>query len=296
MKFDSFVEPMLLSEQEEAFDDESYIFELKFDGIRATLHASPKGVRIFTRRGTEVTNQFPELQKIKEIVTSRVIFDGEIVSFENGKPSFAKLQRRNLLRDAKKIATMSEKEPVLFVAFDCLYAGRDLRKRPLLERKAVLDEYFESEEFAKTKYVRGNGKKLFARVQKQGLEGIVAKKVNSLYYTGVRTKDWIKIKNFKVESFVVGGYIENKEKVSLLLGEYRGRKLYFVGKVAMMRDVSLYKKLVAARIASKSPFIDYEEPEAKYVPSKYACEVVYIERTPSGHLRQPVFKREVKMK
>ena len=79
---------MLLSEQSSPFDDDDYIFEFKFDGIRATLHASPKVVHVFTRRGNEITHIFPELQEIANIVDDKVIFDGEIVSFEHGMPSF----------------------------------------------------------------------------------------------------------------------------------------------------------------------------------------------------------------
>ncbi len=293
MKFNTFVQPMLLSEQSSPFDDDDYIFEFKFDGIRATLHASPKVVHVFTRRGNEITHIFPELQEIANIVDDKVIFDGEIVSFEHGMPSFSKLQKRNLLKDKSKIESMCREEPVAFVAFDCLYDKKDLRKLPLLDRKKMLSKYPDTETFVKTKYVAGKGKDLFQQVVKMGLEGIVAKKKASIYETGIRTKDWIKIKNFKKEIFIVGGFVENAHKASLLLGEYRGKRFHFVGKVSVMRDSPLYKKLKRCKTRKKSPFIDYDEEKAFYIDRKYSCEVVFIERTPNGHLRQPVFQKEI---
>ncbi len=292
MNFGSFVAPMLLSEKSEPFDDEDFIYEIKFDGIRATLHASSSGVKIYSRRGNDLTQVFPELQCIKKSVEGKVIFDGEIIAFENGVPSFSKLQRRTRLRDGKKIRVMSIEEPVAFVAFDCLYEGKDLRSLPLLLRKERLEKYVDTEEFVKAKFVSGQGRKLFSRIVKLGLEGIVAKRKDSLYMTGHRTEDWIKIKNFACDKFLIGGIVENKEKASLLLGEYRDGYLFFVGKVAIMRNTSLYGKVAKTKEMNKSPFVDYDENEARFIRPTISCEVVYIERTPSGHLRQPVLKKK----
>lgn len=293
MKFDTFIPPMLLSEQNEPFDDEDYIFELKFDGIRANVHASPRGVKIFSRNGHDVTAQFPELQSIKRIVKSEVIFDGEIVSFEKGKPSFSRLQKRNRCKNHGKIISLSREEPVVFVAFDCIYEKSNLCTQKLLDRKRVLSKYEDTDEFVKTTYNVGKGIKLFKKVVDMGLEGIVAKRKDGFYEPGVRTKEWIKIKNFKVENFVIGGYIENKEKISLLLGEKRDHRLYFVGKVSITRKTDIYKKLKAMNKKVRSSFADYDEEGAAYLPFKYSCIVSYIERTPNGQLRQPVFKRAI---
>ncbi len=297
MKFNSFFEPMLLSEQAYPFDDDGYMFELKFDGIRALVHASPKNVRIFSRRGNDITSQYPELQNIRELVKDKTIFDGEIVSFESGKPSFSKLQNRNLLKDKTKIATMSKEEPVAFIAFDCLCKGsKDLTTTPLIERKKVLEEFLDTDFFIKTRYVFKDGKNLFQKVVKMRLEGIIAKRSDSLYEIGVRTKDWIKIKNYKKGTFVIGGLVDNKLKTSLLLGEWRGLDFKFVGKVSIMRDIPLYKNLKRIKGIKTSPFSDYEEKNVKYISPNISCEVAYIERTPSGHLRQPVFKKESEKK
>lgn len=282
---------MLLSEQEKPFDDEDYIFELKYDGIRATLHADKNGVKVWSRRGNDLTSQYPELQDISDIVNGMTIFDGEIVAFLNGRPSFSSLQKRNLLKNEKRIREEARSNPVMFVAFDCLYDHSSLLNKTLLARKEVLARFEDSEHFMKTKYISGNGKDLFKKIKKKNLEGIVAKKKNSLYYVGVRTKEWIKIKNFQRDAFYVGGMIENEAKASLLLGEYRGKNFYFVGKVSIERKNPFYEKIVKVRSIDKSPFGDYEDDEAKYLSPKFMCEIVFIERTSSGHLRQPVFKR-----
>lgn len=291
MQFGKFVEPMLLSEQERPFDDEDYIFELKYDGIRATLHADKSQVKVWSRRGNDMTRQFPELQDIAGIVNGKTIFDGEIVAFEKGHPSFSSLQKRNLLKNEKRIREEARSNPVIFVAFDCLYDHSSLLKKTLIERKKVLANFEDSEHFMKTKYISKNGKELFRKIKKMNLEGIVAKKKNSLYYTGVRTKEWIKIKNYQCDVFYVGGIVENETKASLLLGEYRGKNFHFVGKVSIERNNTFYEKIVKERPINRSPFGDYEDDEAKHLSPKFMCEIVFIERTPNGHLRQPVFKR-----
>lgn len=294
MKFSEFVPPMLLSERESPFDDGDYIFELKFDGIRAMLHASPREVKVYSRNGNEITQSFPELQCIKSIVSEKTIFDGEIVAFADGKPSFSKLQKRNLMKNSRKISVSSENEPVTFVVFDCIYEGKSLVNIPLIERKGFLEKYPDTDVFVKTKYIFKNGKRFFKNVAKLGLEGIVAKKSDSLYQVGIRTRDWIKIKNFRCESFLIGGYVVNKIRTSLLLGEYRGKDFFYVGKVSIERDNPLFKKLCSLRSVKVSPFCNHSEVDAHYVALEYSCEVSYIERTPGKNLRQPIFKREIK--
>lgn len=284
---------MLLKEKSNPFDDEDSIFELKFDGIRATMHVSKNVFRIYTRRGVDVTLQFPELGSIKGLVKKKVIFDGEIVAFENGSPSFSKLSRRNRLKDGKKIREESKRNPVHFVAFDILYEDEPLVDLPLLDRKKILEKYPSRNVFMKTEYIEKEGIKLFSKVKEAGLEGIVAKKKDSTYEIGTRSCNWIKVKNFKKGVFFVGGWTDNKIKCSLLLGEYQNKKFVFVGKVSISRTSKLYRKLKEEKLRDKTPFGDYDERNIKYLSPKIRVEVSYMERTPGGNLRQPVFKREV---
>lgn len=290
MVFLKFFKPMLLSERSQAFDDDKFLYELKYDGYRATIHVSPKTIKVYSRNGIDLTSNFPELKSIKGLVKHETIFDGEIVSFLNGKPSFSDLQVRGRIKSKYKIEEKALENPVVFVAFDCLYEdGEDLTHFDLLKRKKILEKFGTNDNFILSSYSIGQGKSLFKKVKKLDLEGIVAKRIDSEYVPEVRTKDWIKIKNYKCESFFIGGFIDTQFKRSLLLGEYRSDgKLYFVGKVSVDK-----LKVFDNKVYSRSPFCNYKEKEINYFKKLSKCEVIYIERTPNGNLREPVFKRMV---
>ncbi len=293
MKFGNFFAPMLLHEVEESFDSSDFLYELKFDGIRATIHVGSNTFCIFSRRGKEMTNIYPELKEIQKLVSVNTIFDGEIVLFEKGKPNFSKLQERSHLKEKTKIKHFAENHPVCFIAFDCLYQERDLTKKPLIERKKILDKIPDNDYFIKSLYILKEGKKLFQKVQEKDLEGIVAKKQDSTYEIGIRTKDWIKIKNWKHETFYVGGYQEDNSKpmVTLFLGEYKENKLHYVGKVMVGKKNKFYKKLIETKEMKTSPFYNFKEESIKYLKPSLTCEVTYLERTENNHLREAVFKK-----
>lgn len=290
MKFLESFKPMLLDEKSKAFDDDEYLFELKYDGFRATIHVSPKTIKVFSRNGHDLTKNFPELESIKTIVKKNTIFDGEIVSFLDGDISFSNLQVRARIKSAHKILLMSLENPVVFVAFDCLYEDKkSLEDMSLIKRKAILDDFSTNENFIKSNYVIGKGVDLFKRVKRLGLEGIVAKRVDSKYYENMRSKEWIKIKNYKREEFFIGGYIDTDFKRSLLLGEYRSDgKFYFVGKVTVDKS-----RVLNSKVSKKSLFCNFNEKNCCYFQNLLKCEVVYIGRTQNNNLREPIFKRMV---
>lgn len=294
MKFNQFFAPMLLTQIEKPFDDEQFLFELKFDGIRATIHVSPNKFIIYNRNGYDITYLYPELKEIQNIVKEKCIFDGEIVSFDKTAPSFSKLQHRSHTKDKEKIAYFAENEPVCFIVFDCIYKNKSLTNLPLIERKKILSNFKDTDYFIKTQYTLKEGIKLFKKVKKANLEGIVAKKIDSKYEINTRTHNWIKIKNFKDEEFYIGGYLETKAKVSLLLGEYRDNNFHFVGKVSITRTRDIYNKIKKMKNLKSSPFYEYQEKDAIYITPKLKCEVTYLERTKDNNLRQPVFKRSTK--
>lgn len=285
---------MLLTELEKPFDDEKYIFELKFDGIRAIIHVGPKMFKIYSRYGIDITKIYPELKNIQNLVSKNTILDGEIVSFKDGKPSFSLLQKRNHLKKKKEIEVSSVLNPVSFIAFDCLYENKDLTKLPLLERKKILNNIEDTDNFIKTIYLEKNGKKLFKRVKEQSLEGIVAKKKNSTYTIDFRTDDWIKIKNLQKKTFYVGGYSLNKVNATLYLGEYKGNNFTYVGKVSISKTNPFFKKLYTLPKIDTSPFKNKTMEETVYVNPTLSCEVKYLERTENGSLRQPIFSKEAK--
>lgn len=197
---------MLLSEIPFNFSD-NYLYEIKFDGIRAIIYASPKSITIKTRNNIDVTHLFPELFSIKDLVTKNTIFDGEIVLLENNKPSFSSLQKRLRIKNKDKINAASINNPVTFVVFDILYLNKSLLNKKLIDRKKILDKFNDTEYFVKSK-VFSDGENLFKSVRDLGLEGIVAKEKTSLYYPNIRTKEWIKLKNIKQDYFYIGGLLK----------------------------------------------------------------------------------------
>ena len=282
--------PMLLEEIAKPFNNSNYLFEIKFDGIRALIFANPKKVMIYNRHAIEITNLFPELQDIKKLVKKETVFDGEIVLFKDGMPSFLNLMRRVHLSDVKKINYLSVNNPVVFVAFDILYEGSSLINYTLIHRKKILDKYQDSLVFQKAFYILNDGVKLFKSVKKLRLEGIVAKKIDSKYLINTRCDNWLKIKNWIEDRFVIGGYVlkNNLPTISLLLGEFKNHRLYYVGKVVMAKKNSFYKILLKESLC-KNYFEDYFEV-GNFIKPIYYCMVKYLQRTDNNHLRQPILK------
>ena len=288
--------PMLLKEKEKPIDSEEYLYEVKWDGQRAIVFVSKEEVVIYNRHQRDISYLFPELQSLKNIGEQKVIFDGEIVSFEKGFPSFKKLQERTHLKAMNKITWQSINKPIIFIAFDILYENKNLVTLPLIKRKEILDKYQDTEVFIKNKFVRGNGKELWAKTKKMLLEGIVQKKIDSLYYINKRVDEWFKVKNFKEEVFDILGYIDKEESnvVSLVLGEKKDGKDFVVGKVVMAKKNKLYDKLQKCK--RRKLALKESIKEAIFVEVKYQCKVKYIERTNNNHLRQPIFKEACKQR
>ena len=281
---------MLLKEIYQPFNDKNYLFEIKFDGNRALIYATSTKVKIKSRNGKDITSLYPELQNIASIVSKPTIFDGEIVAFNNNLPSFSKLQSRAHLKDKVKICYLGTVDPVAFICFDILYANKNLIDLPLIKRKKILDSYPDNEVFIKIKYIINNGKQYFQKIKKLNLEGMVAKKIDSPYLINTRSDNWLKIKNWQEEKFVIGAYIEkpNISTISLVLGEYINNKLSFVGKVTTAKNNKIYSKLKQTP-KTKNPFIDFKE-KAIYLKPTNTCLVMYKERTKNNHLREPIFK------
>lgn len=280
--------PLLLTEKKEAFNSKDYLFEVKFDGIRALLYIGPNSFSIRNRHKKEITYLYPELLQIQELVKVNTILDGEIILMDNGLPSFLKLQERAHLKDKNKIKIQSRIHPVIFIAFDILYQNKDLIKLPLISRKSILDKISNNDYFIKNKYIIERGVDLFSFTKNKKLEGIVAKRLDSIYSINKRSKDWIKIKNFQVEEFVIGGY-QKKENgsISLLLGEYIENKLSYVGSVILFSNRELYRQVLHSKILKTSSFVNYKREGTIYISPKYKCKVKYMERTKINHLRQP---------
>ena len=192
------ISPMLIGAQSEPFDDSGYIYELKLDGERCLAYLDPAGeTELRNKRNVKMLPKTPELAGLHTHVHARCILDGELAVLVEGKPDFAQIQRRSLMSNAYRIELAAKHYPACFTAFDILYYKNAATNHlPLMERKALLQKAVRSQNarFAVSRVVEENGTDFFALAKAQGLEGIVAKRRDSKYFFGKRTKDWVKIK------------------------------------------------------------------------------------------------------
>lgn len=272
---------MLLEEVSEPFNDKNFLYEIKFDGIRALIYVSKNSFKILSRNGTNLTNKYPELKKIQKLVGNHeIIFDGEIIATEGALPSFSLLQKRNRVKRVS--SDIMNDIPVYFIVFDILYDNVDLTNLSLDKRKKILGQYPDNSVFIKSR-IYSDGLSLFKMVKKIGLEGIVAKKRKSIYLFGKRTSDWVKVKNIHVDNFIVHGYLEKTNTYSLLLGEYKNNKLKYVGKVSVNKSHEVMNTLKKMKKINNQ-FVNFDEKATYIIPVK-TVRIHYLERTKSDMLR-----------
>lgn len=278
--------PMLLKEIDKPFNSKKYYYELKYDGYRALIFVNKNEIYIQSRNKNDITFLYPELSNIKKIVNKNVIFDGEIVIFENNKPSFNKISKRSKLKNKNIIKKESINNPVIFIAFDILYENKDLTNLPLIERKKILGKYQDTDFFIKSKVYLNNGIKLYNFVKRNNLEGIVIKDINGLYHINKRTSDFIKVKNIKSDNFFIAGYINNnKYTSSLVLCEKYNNDYIYVGKVLISKKNNIYKKIL--NIKKCKNYLKIENNDITFIKPILSCKINYLERTKNGHLRHP---------
>lgn len=188
---------MLAVAAQAPFDSEDWLFEIKWDGVRALAFVEDGQVRIQSRHLLDMTPQFPELTVLGAL-TGGTVLDGELVCLKNGKPSLARIQQRVHLQARHRIRLLSERAPVNFVVFDLLYLhGRSVMSQPLVERRAMLEELVAKEGLPRVQIsqaIAGCGRNLFQAVAAAGLEGIMAKRAAGAYQPGKRSREWNKIK------------------------------------------------------------------------------------------------------
>jgi bifunctional non-homologous end joining protein LigD len=306
------LDPMLATPRAEPFDNSAWMFEPKWDGVR-TLAVCRDETRLLSRRSRDVTETYPELASVHEqLVTTEAVVDGEIVAFDEGRPSFEKLQSRINLQNSHDIARAQKSIPVTFIAFDVLYLDRrstvDL---PLEERKRLLEELVVPTEHLRisSPCVVGEGLALSTAARARRLEGIVAKRLGSPYRPGRRTKDWLKIKVIHDADVVVGGWSPGEGSRadafgSLLVGAYDSGELRFIGAVGTGFDRKTLEDVLTALLPLRSadcPFADdcrdlrtgsfgkaLRDP--RWARPELVCRVEFRELTAGLRLRAPSFK------
>lgn len=279
--------PMLIAGMQEPFDNPDWIYELKLDGCRCIAYLNQNGTVLRNKRNMELLPRFPELDQIHKQVKRRCVLDGELVVMVNGVPDFYELQKRTLLTSRVRIELGAGRLPVSFVAYDCLQCGdRELLSVPLFSRKEILaGNVAEGERLAISRYIPEKGTQLFQLTVEKELEGVVAKKVSSLYHPGKRTKNWIKFKRMADKDFIICGY-KPGNMTSLLLGEYKEGELVYSGTVTM----GVRREILRLLKKGDCPFINFpKEGNIVWCRPERVCTVEYMPNTLDA-LRQPVFK------
>ncbi|MEV6031145.1 non-homologous end-joining DNA ligase [Nonomuraea sp. NPDC052116] len=283
------VEPMLAVPGELPPDRERYGLEVKWDGIRAVVHLDG-GLRVTGRHGVEYTRRYPE---ISGFGIKNAIIDGEVVALDKrGRPSFERLQHRMHLTDPEPI--MLELYPVTYMPFDLLYLdGTPMFDLPYRDRRALLDEL----DVGAPPYFPGDSDLLTA-TSEQGLEGVVAKRLDSPYRPGTRSPWWIKVKHLRTREVVIGGWKPGKGRRaggigSLVMGMFTDRGLAYVGHVGTgFTDTvldELHRRMRPLEVPH-SPFSNAVPWRNRWVRPDLVGEVAYTMWTDEKRLRHPVWR------
>jgi bifunctional non-homologous end joining protein LigD len=296
------VDPALATLAHDRFSDPGWIFEPKFDGERCLAFRSGGDVRLLTRDKKQVNDTYPELvDALAAQQAGDFVVDGEVVAFDRGVTSFARLQRRIQLGDAEA-APAAGGVPVYFYVFDVLHAdGYDTTGLTLRERKSLLRRLLSfSDPLRYTKHRRAEGENFWAQACRNGWEGVIAKRADAPYQHG-RTSDWQKFKCENSQEFVIGGYTDPRgSRVglgALLLGYHDAAgDLVYAGKVGTGFDARTLRRLGGelARLERSRPAFARGGPPRSggvhWVEPRLVGEVSFTEWTADGELRHPRFR------
>lgn len=301
--FPSILKPMLASLVDKPIDETGWIYEVKWDGYRALAFSKTGKVELKSRNDKSFNDKFYPVTKALETWGINAILDGEIiVADKNGISNFSKLQNWRSEADGE----------LLFYVFDILwYENKDLKNLPLIDRRKILKSIIPqnsiirlSEDFQETAV------NLFNIAKRMGLEGIIAKRMDSVYSEGNRSKNWLKIKANKRQEMVIGGYTLNDNSIkpfsSLLVGVYENKYLVFTGKVGTGFNIATQKEMMRkfkSLVVKKCPFTtapDINKPsrfrpnppnaEVTWLKPLLVCEVSFTEMTTEGIMRHPSFE------
>lgn len=302
-KFPSKLSPMLATLIDKPFDKEGWLYEIKWDGYRTVAFCNKNKVELKSRNDKSFNEKFYPVLKAVQQWNIKAIIDGEVVVLDkNGKSNFGALQNWRSEADGE----------IYFYVFDLLWLdGKDLMQLPLSERRDILKQILPDNPVIRlSESFEVSGTEFFETAKKMGLEGIIAKKSDSIYTAGIRSKEWLKIKANKRREMVIGGYTKNdnssKSFSSLLLGVYEKGKLIYTGKVGTgfndKQQIEMLKQFKPYIIKS-SPFTevpDINKPSrfrpdpphatAVWMKPQLVCEVSYTEMTTDGIMRHPSFE------
>jgi bifunctional non-homologous end joining protein LigD len=301
------LEPMYASIGTEIPDGDGWTFEPKYDGIRVLAFVTKDAVRLITRNGNDKTKQFPEiadaLRALGRKARRELVLDGEIIAVIEGEVArFQALQDRMHVKAATAIEDFARRQPAAIVLFDVLVDGADiLLKEPWSARRKHLEQLLRrrtNDRVRLSESIPSDGEEMLARVRRDGWEGVIAKRTDSPYQPGVRSRAWLKLKVEHRQEFVVGGWTEprnTREHIgALLLGYFDGNRFKYVGHTGGGFTRSGLKEMHSrlSRLERKTP--PFEHPprtneRAHWTRPEVVVEVKFNEWTADGKLRQPIF-------
>ena len=298
------IEPMLAQSLKEPPQSGDYIFEVKWDGIRALISLDEGKLVIRSRSQRDITHKFPELVVPEQAFrATSALFDGEIVCLDaEGKPDFKKVIKRLMQSSKGGIERGSVKNPAYCYLFDCLYLdGRAIVNEPLLRRREWLNDSVKRDTPYRVSEVVTEGLELFEAAKQLGVEGIMAKDPNSRYLPGKRTSNWIKIKVRQTTECLIIGFTEGKgDRLpyfgALQIAELIDNDLKYRGKVGTGFDQKLIKQVfeqlkkgsTTTRQIKEKPL---DEAQTTWLIPQLYCEIQYASLTKNGTYREPVFLR-----
>jgi bifunctional non-homologous end joining protein LigD len=301
------VPPMLATSSQLPADDDGWAYEMKWDGVRASAYLDGgRLLRLISRSGQDVTVAYPELRGLGPAAgPRRLVLDGEIVAFNGGRPSFEALQPRIHVTSAAEAAQMARRIPVVYLAFDLLYLDwRPTLDLPYRQRRELLDGLALAglSWQVPPAFTDVAGADVLAAAAAQGLEGVVAKRLDARYRAGARSADWRKVKPEASQEVVIGGINPGKGRRaggigSLLVGVQSAGGLAYAGRVGTGFNAGslrlLDRRLSPLRRAT-SPFATPVPPEhargALWVEPRLVIEVAFAGWTQAGRMRAPSYR------
>lgn len=281
------------------FDDDSFVFQLKWDGVRMLTAIQDGIVALINRKGASRTAQYPELHDLVSVLPTGTVLDGELVVLVENKPSFTSIIKRDMSRQPGVVKARAALFPVSYVVFDMLYLrGEDVRSQPLERRQETIVTLLgEKHPYAHPVENFPSGKQLFTVVEQYGLEGIVAKRRHSPYIPGKKSDHWRKIKNFRHICCAVGGYtLRDGQPSALILGMFGEAGLVYVGRAGSglgAKEWAAIGGFLQMAEVAQTPFLNPPTSQARttiWVLPKLAVRVKFMEWSPDLKLRAPVIE------
>ena len=293
------IAPMKAELTEKPPGGDDWLFEVKWDGVRAICFIEQESVRLMSRTGNRCEKQYPELSVISHyIAADQAILDGEIAALdEKGVARFELIQPRIAQSDPNAVAHLARSRPVVYYAFDLLYLnGYDLRQVALIERKQLLESLLTPTAVLRfSEHFPGAGEAMLQAAREAGLEGIVAKHAGSRYEPR-RSREWLKLKIVERQEFIICGYTagEREHFGALVLGIYDQGKLLWVGNAGTgfdQKTLAYLRARLDPLITPQSPFPDAPKvgKDVTWVRPELVAEVKFANWTGDGKLRAPVY-------